>query len=444
MTKNLVDVLFCGDVYTFQYNFFPVGQGLFTSGIVTRKKRPPFQWVYDCGTERGRQKKPRRRLLRQINTLRGISDTFCPGNRHLHLACISHFDTDHISGFIDLLRYYKIGTLVIPYLTPWQRLEIALNTGATANGWFMKFLLAPAEYFISNFSDRIQRILLVGPSGDVQPPEPSDPDRPLEPVDGADDIIFETGDDLGEIEDYAPNEKGTSGVIISLLRPGGTITVPHIWEFVPYNDANYSSHATQVFKDSAVKCLNIIKKGKISDKAKELDKLKLLYESQFKSPRAKKIDGIRRNIISLFLYCGPVGKPRLVHQQEYCLRRRHLQWCTGSISCNLRSDRMGQLLTGDGYLKTSAQINALIRFYRPYLRLYHSAVLQVMHHGSRENWHAGVAMTLDPQVSIFSSNPERKRWHHPHFEVLRDFINHHPIQVDARDGWAWRGMFVFR
>lgn len=465
------------DLYQFQYSFFPVGQGLFTSGLVTKVGCRPFQWVYDCGTV---SQKSRCLLLRQINTLRGITDSF-KGNKHLDLACISHFDKDHISGFADLLRYYTIGTLLIPYLYPWERLEIAFNTGISIDDWFMKFLVAPAQYFIDNFPGRINRILLVGSGGEAQPPESRI--SPLEPTEKKDIIFSKKGDSSDEIKDYTSKENHTSEVDVSLLQSGGTITVPYIWEFVPYNDAVYNSCATDSFKKEANKCLEIIKNNQESDIRKKINELKKIYDAQFKSSRAKKISPKRRNVISLFLYCGPIGKPILIHLQEYRLRRRHLQWRIGftrhaCFKCSmvafwlaynpffvnrkrclhvlrdclcyyngrchdLNESYMGQLLTGDGYLKTDNQINALKKFYTPYSRLNKSAVLQVMHHGSRYNWCSGVAKILNPKMSIFSSDPKKKGLHHPHIEVWRDFIDHHPIQVDDRNGWALRGLFTF-
>ena len=43
------------DPLGFSYHYHPVGQGIFCSGRLTRPHRPPFRWVYDCGTEAGRR-----------------------------------------------------------------------------------------------------------------------------------------------------------------------------------------------------------------------------------------------------------------------------------------------------------------------------------------------------------------------------------------------------
>lgn len=429
--------------HVFQYSFFPVGQGLFTSGVVTRTNQSPFQWVYDCGTEHGDRTRPRRRVLRQINTLRGVSDEFLTGSRHLNLAGISHFDQDHISGLLDLLKHYTVGTLLLPYLKPWQRLEIALEANVASDSAFLRFLIAPADYLLAEARGRISRVILVLPSGEAQPGGPLLPGEPRGPDDREEDIVFKPVVDADAASDYAPDNAGKSAPEIAVLPPGGTITVPRLWEFVPYNDADLAGAASPAFRSAVVVELDALRKGDEATRKSALGRLRTLYDAQFKTPTAAKIDDRRRNLISMFLYSGPVGRARLVDQYELRLRRRRLIWCTGSTSCGVRGHRFSQLMTGDGYLRNARQLTALTSFYTPHDRLHRTALLQVMHHGSRSNWHEGVAAAIDPQMSVFSSSPDRKGWRHPHFEVVRDFVDHHPIQVDERDGWAWRGMFVF-
>jgi beta-lactamase superfamily II metal-dependent hydrolase len=53
-----------------------------------------------------------------------------------------------------------------------------------------------------------------------------------------------------------------------------------------------------------------------------------------------------------------------------------------------------------------------------------------MHHGARANWHQGIANAIAPYFSVFSSDPEHRRYKHPHAEVVRDFWQFGAIQVD--------------
>lgn len=60
----------------------------------------------------------------------------------------------------------------------------------------------------------------------------------------------------------------------------------------------------------------------------------------------------------------------------------------------------------------------------------HTAFFQVMHHGSRRNWHQGLAAKIQPSISLFSSDPAHRRFKHPDGEVLRDFWPYGAVQID--------------
>lgn len=55
---------------------------------------------------------------------------------------------------------------------------------------------------------------------------------------------------------------------------------------------------------------------------------------------------------------------------------------------------------------------------------------QVPHHGSKNNWHSGLANTIDPNISIFNADPTNKRYKHPHANVVKDFLPYNPILID--------------
>lgn len=71
-----------------------------------------------------------------------------------------------------------------------------------------------------------------------------------------------------------------------------------------------------------------------------------------------------------------------------------------------------------------------------------TALFQVMHHGSRHNWHKGVAAKIAPDVSIFSSDTGHRRFGHPHAEVLRDFWGFGAVQVDRYRSYHLAGWLV--
>ncbi|HHV6496491.1 TPA: MBL fold metallo-hydrolase, partial [Haemophilus influenzae] len=89
------------------------------------------------------------------------------------------------------------------------------------------------------------------------------------------------------------------------------------------------------------------------------------------------------------------------------------------------------LYTGDG----SFNNHQLLSYFQSAMgseRMQQIYCLQVMHHGSRDNWFKGVAAVLSPSLSVFSADETRKDCKHPHDEVVRDFLPYNPILVNKQ------------
>ena len=403
-------------------DWWAAGQGLFASGMISRQGAPPLVWVYDCGTTSSKNilAQSRKGFERQYNGL---------GGQLIQLAVLSHFDTDHLSGLVDLLGFARIRTLLLPYVPAWRRLVFALEQGVDPTTPEFDFFLNPAAYIAAVADGRIERIVFVSPS---QPDElpPETPDAPLVPAPEGDRLEEVKWKDLWIDEGPAPPDAAgdggvspQSGLDVAFLRPGGRLEAPGLWEFVPYNDSEMAPRITAA--DVAV--IGVLRDRLLQTAAtrtKTLADLKAYYDRIFTTPE-------KRNLISLFLYSGPVG------------HRYRLQLCR---QCRPEGPdqplRFSQMHTGDGYLEDEARLRAFERHFSPADRLVRSAVLQVMHHGSRANWHAGVAARLNPIWSIFSSDPTHKTYGHPHAEVLRDFWMHGPVQVDRERRFHMHGWLV--
>ncbi len=161
-----------------------------------------------------------------------------------------------------------------------------------------------------------------------------------------------------------------------------------------------------------------------------LKALKKHYEKTYKTSQ-------ERNAISLFLYAGGNSQRRWVPCGCGCSRLRHapglgdrLHW-----TCTCRHRRASVLYTGDGYLNTVDRWNRLAQYLGP-ARVKDLFASQVLHHGARGNWYPGLAASIGPYVSVFSSDPDHKRFRHPHEEVVEDFgsIGGRTAQVDRRRG----------
>ncbi len=434
--------------YSFSYSYHPVGQGLFCSGLFTRRNHTPFRWVFDCGTEKGSKSNNRRNHVR--HEIEVLKQEQAPSSRaHLDLVALSHFDEDHLSGIVDLITTFSVDILLLPYLAPWDRLLIALDRQVDAASDLLRFLLEPTEFLANVEGAEINRIILVPPGGEGPALEPL-PVPDLPDLDGISEHAPPNIEIKGKPIDEGSSANGLNGDAglgqsnVKLLEHGSAITVDRNWEFVPYNDASLHNLTTVGFKTKAGSLAKkLVGEDTISARQEALDALIQLYDSTFKTPNSKNISSIRRNKISLFLYSGPVGDVELKCVNEEILRhglepketRPPLEW--------LGSDRFGQFFTGDGYLNTKKQWSDFETFYSAHGRLKRGAVFQVMHHGSKANWHPGLAAKINPMASLFCSDPAGKH-KHPSEAVLKDYSLYNPVQVDASHGWKIQGFYQFK
>lgn len=399
-------------------DWWPVGQGLFSTGTIFKKKDQPLTWVYDCGTTSSNKL-----LTNALNEHGKHHKTISP--KSISVAALSHFDKDHISGFVKLVGTARIEHLLLPYIPLWQRLVIAKEQGIAVGDKLFAFFENPVSFLAQDGRAQIGEIVFVQGTGfeDPVPPHPELGEPPLGEFGEVSEIRIDYGDFPVGLE-LDPIGDPNLPIRVAFLKKAGRLVLPNVWEFVPYNDAQMAPRATPTFLTAAVRLIQDFRNAPAT-REKTLEKLKQTYDFHFgKSSRA-------RNLISLFLYSGPLQRIRL--RDVYTsspIRRARLGW------------RYAQLNTGDGYLDDGIRFGALQRFY--HYRLGRTGMFQVMHHGSRHNWHFGMGEFLKPAASIFCSDPAHKRFGHPHAEVLRDFWMYSPVQVDRINGFHLRGSLVAR
>lgn len=393
-------------------DWWPVGQGLFASGTIAGGPGPPLNWTFDCGTS------SEDALLAAALHAFARQQTLIGATR-LRLGVLSHFDKDHISGIVRLIQQLPVQTLLLPYIPLWRRLLIALEEGIEADDVVFDFFIDPAGWLSARGDGRIGEILFVqgaGP-GDLPPGAPEGEDG-IGPVDGEFDLKPEYGDPPPGAEDDLASTQATAGVQVRFLRRCGRLVAPLLWEFVPYNDATLAPRATRVFLRAARPLIATLRDDP-PGRVKALADLKALYDLHFGA------SSTARNMISLFLYSGPLGaRLRLGHGPRSGLP--------------FDATDFAQMHTGDGLLDDLSRFDAFARFYGPARRLERAKIFQVMHHGARGSWHDGLAAKVAPTVSIFSSNPAHRGLGHPHAEVLRDFWPFGPRQADLVRGYRVR------
>lgn len=424
----------------FTYRFYPVGQGLFSSGaLYTRDaSSPSYLWVYDCGTVSEAS---------LIDNGIQLLQSDIEGRRQIDLLVLSHFDHDHISGVTRLLSKFKVHTLMLPYMELPERLIIAFeeNNGDPEDP-LTAFYIDPVSYLFSQGAQGIDQIVFVPPSGEegpgyTYPPDSQDlrPDAepliPFGPVDAS----------KSDMRFWEKNDKP-----VRFMQNDAKITLfGGYWEIIPYNQ-KLEFEVTGPFTDQVNRERdNLLSADSESIRKNSLAKLKKSYNEHFgKSSKA-------RNQISLFLYSGPLYSNRnicgLVAEPPFLLRPR--RWPDPMLFDFLEHwlmvhpvaqgkpfrDKGSILYTGDGYLDTDLRRNRLISYLKQQ-RIQKIGIFQVMHHGAEDNWKEGTAAAISPTYSIFCSDPKHKKYKHPHKPVFNDFWNYGAKQVDKKTDFVAFGI----
>jgi hypothetical protein len=422
----------------FQYDFHPVGQGLFASGCLyeSNKPQPRFVWVYDCGTLPSDPPLDWNVKMQQLHQ-------FIRGKTSIDLLTLSHFDDDHIAGVTALLARFRVETLMLPYVPLWERLLIPFQKGIEPGNRLMEYFLNPIAFLREIGGNNLGRIIEVEPGEEDGPAfESEGGDFPREPDLGDAPWKLKAKTKLQDVEEKSGADADKNVTQKETLASGQPLTVQGLWEFCPYN-AKRRDERTPDFRamveELRDKLLNTVN---AADRDAALANLKATYDGEFLGNERQ------RNIISLFLYAGPVYPT----WQEYKIVSPFLTsppFYPGRYPCYYRvhphapghTQKCSILYTGDGYLNTSKCFNSLNSSLGAN-RMPNLGVVQVAHHGSRTNWHLGLAAKLNPVFSVFSSDPMRGNTYHPHAEVLRDFWPHSPIQVNDSGasycGWLLR------
>ena len=409
--------------FSVDYNFWPVGQGLFASGVLNDEKSGKrFHWVYDCGTTSG--KKYLNKALKRYK-----ADKFHGHDKpRIDLVVISHFDADHISGIVDLLSKFSVQTLLLPYMPLWQRLLIAFESGVDSQQSVMRFYVDPVGFLDDAGGGKVERIIFVSASGEGPPIAVGDqsPDIDSFVLDG--NLRAVNQEDLEEQSLVIPSPlaRNAARPLVQFLKSQSNLFVGGLWEFVPYNETGVKTKASAVpFSDFKKQVAECRKDLLASPTDAVLGKLKDLYDARFGKT------GLARNLISLFMYAGPISSSTAAyppHHRVVLNSRNESRYFFGSWAA-----RSAVLYTGDGYLNSPKRFDALKNYLQVH-RMSNVSCLQVMHHGAEGNWYEGLAKKFSPDISVFSSDPDHKGFSHPHGCVVRDFLKYSPVQVDKADG----------
>lgn len=416
------------------YNFHPVGQGLFTSGMLKIDGTDPYWWVFDCGTY---LKKHQLDLTKEVDQLsRSVAASHTNGKPRLDMVFISHFDRDHINGLLELLAKFEVGRLVLPYISMHLRISIAMEVKTKNFSEWQLFVIDPVKYIASAQDVNVERITIVLPAST---PIPENQDRLPFTSDGG--VVIEPPPlqrppivDEGYIADNYP---------VEWLSPSARFNFKGIWEFVPYNDSSLVSNATAPFQKAIEKLTTaLLDPAYPGNREAVKASMERIYNKTFgASPRL-------RNLISLFVYAGAIDcstTTRYAYNtsndltpdnweilSKYCCP--HHFWAYGSYWPSRIGGPKSLLLTGDGSLSTKRRLKQLVDYFGK-RRIDCIQVFQVMHHGAKTSWHDDVALVIAPEFSVFCAFPFGSH-PHPHPAVEFALRAHGPVYCRTSYGFT--------
>ena len=376
---------------TIEFTFHNVGQGLFYSGKVEG-----FNFIYDCGAEK------RKHLYTAIDHYRNHK---LPSSK-LNLLILSHLHDDHVAGLNVLLSGISVDTVILPYLTPIERLMVALRRKDLPL-WFYKFLADPVSFLIEKGAEKV--VLLGGRKA-------HSPERVSS---GSEERRFDPGE--------LPNDEG--------LRKEVLKNDPDLEEFLDQGNLLVKNHR-EPLKIRGMWFFRFFN-CKVEDSKKELfrrcvkskigkDNLKDVIKSKPKLRNLKTCyDNLQKdfNDTSLVVYHAPIGNSEYVckafgngcqtNNFPDCLftfpHRRIIHLHKAS----------GHFLTGDVNLRNNwDEIRMHYGFY-----LQEVAVALLPHHGSKRSWNRAILTRVPHECTWVASSGVSNRYGHPNYQVIQDAIH---------------------
>lgn len=395
-----------------EFVYHNVGQGLFYSGEIKLQNQKnvnvsnnTFRFVYDCGSEN--------RNLVNTSVRRYKQDV---KDDKIDLLVISHLHSDHVNGLEELFKNFKIKDVILPYLTPIERLLIALRK-TNMPQWYYEFLSDPVSYLMEK---GVNRVIIIGSEeSNGRPPFPEDipPYNPeAEPLN-----IDKLSDDEELKEEIGKHDKNWIKYInkkLLIKNHNGYILAQNLWLFRFFNYKITSSSLEQFHY-----CIsNLINNYNIYDIKSLIKYIKILI-NEYKESLKKCYNEIKKqlkndfNNTSLVLYHGPVNNLRdsTLRLAGYCIYDR--------CKCYLNKythfpHSFGQLLTGD--IDLNMRFDELKEHYSNYLD--RVVAVQVPHHGARKNWNRNILEEVSNGKFWIISAGLKNRYGHPSCKVIGDIL----------------------
>lgn len=347
------------------FEFHPIGQGLFYSGIFTHRNGEQFSIVYDCGSD----STPDVYLEKQVDEF--VHRLVDKDEKKLDILFVSHFHRDHINRISYLLNKTNGAKYaILPYLNE-DEMFLALFDNITeddfldAKGEFDEDVFELITNPVSFFRERkVDNVIFIHPDDDDDKDENfgNNEGKP----DDADSPNFQFNFEIN----LKPNQKETSqdsGVIH--FYPKGILSVNRFWEFKLFNKPRaretvdaFKEAIKRLIKSTYLRPSNISSYIKSNKKTFKKD-FKLIYFKYFGA-------GKLINQTSLIVYHGATNNDL---------------WNNSYFYHPFPNRNTGTFLCADITLDVTC-INNLKRKWIRYNRYFENVVLfQVPHHGSEND-----------------------------------------------------------
>ena len=382
-----------------QFIFHNAGQGLFYSG-----KIDGFEFVYDCGSNRKQHLADI--VLDYKHTL---------SNGKLNLLVLSHLHEDHVSGLYML--FYRnpktsVERVILPYLSPMERLILAIGAHAPDTGnWYYDLLSDPVQFFIERGVRQIT--YLGGSERDQKTENPENSDKPdKRDNEQSDRFIDKLKDSFALRKIILDNEphlrQFLTGKLQTKSHDGALIITANsiYWQFRFFN-YTVRQETLLPFSECIKSIINGEKLSEIITNQQKRERLRGCYKSLHKTDF---------NNTSLLVLHGP-----LPNQGVMPLKRQ------------------AQLLTGD--INFKQHISEISRHFGSSLS--DVSFCLIPHHGSKRNWDRAILPHLSRSCMWVVSTGKSNR-NQPCPDILRDIKrqgqeyaicnDHSTVTIDVSQG----------
>lgn len=378
------------------FSFHNVGEGLFYTGKVD-----DFDFIYDCGSQNGKylDYAVRNYIIHELRIPK------------VDLLIISHLHNDHVAGLNTLLSKVSVDTVILPYLSPIERLMVALKK-TNLPFWFYDFLADPVTFLIEK---GVNKVILIGGREAHSPEHVFSDEERFENEEKRLDLS-EMPEDEQLRKEVIEKEKQLQGFFdqrrLLTKSHSGYLKTKGIWFFRFFN-CKVEDSKINLF----IRCVNSIMQN---------DDLISVLRSKLGLRQVRKCyESLQGNFndTSLLVYHAPIMPDKLSTLALPC------NYCPCIIPiCSLHfpnkfsiylNNVIGHFLTGDVNLNN--KWTEIERHYDHYLS--EASLILVPHHGAKDNWGRDILTKISRKCSWVVSAGISKLYGHPSFKVMQDIIS---------------------